>query len=54
MQGISQEGKNFCDLHELENKMQLWVWVHCEPLNGFSGTRGQSLFKDNKTKTVCV
>ena len=35
--GISQEGKKFCVLHNLGNKMQLGVWWHYEPLNGFSG-----------------
>ena len=41
-QGVSQEGKKFCVLHELENKTQLGVWAHCEPLSGLRATRGQS------------
>ena len=40
--GISQKGEKFCILHELRNKTQLGVWVHCEPLTGFRGTRGQA------------
>ena len=45
-QGISQEGKNLCVLHELGNKMQLGVWGHCEPLNGFrDGPRGKAFGK---------
>ena len=36
-QGISQEGKKFCVLPELGDETQLGVWVHSEPLNGFSG-----------------
>ena len=35
-QGISQEGKKLCILHELGNKMQLGVYGHCEHLNGFN------------------
>ena len=41
-QGLSQEGKKF--YNELGNKMQLGVWVHCEPLNGFSGDQGKNPF----------
>ena len=40
-QGVSQEGKLFCVLHELGNKMQLEVWGHCEPLS--EGRRGKAL-----------
>ena len=36
-QDISQEGKKFCILHELGNKMQLGVWAHWEPLNWLNG-----------------
>ena len=36
-QCVSQEGKKFCDLHELGDKMQLGVWGHCDSLSGFSG-----------------
>ena len=39
-QGNSQKGKKFSILHELRNKMQLKIWVHCEPLSGFSGGPG--------------
>ena len=36
-QGVSQEGKKFCVLHELGNKMQLGVYGgHCESLSEFS------------------
>ena len=34
--------EKFCVLHELGNKMQLGVWVHCEPQNRFSGGPGRS------------
>ena len=39
-QDISQEGKNICIFHELGNKMQLGVRVHCQSLNRFSGGPG--------------
>ena len=50
--GVSQEGKKFCVLHELGNKMQ-WgegrgVWVHCESLNGFSGGTGDKTLEKYK------
>ena len=40
--GVTQEGKKICVLHELGNKMQLgvWGWGHCDPLTGFSGAPG--------------
>ena len=37
VQGVSREGKKFCILYELGNKMQPGVWVHCDSVNGFSG-----------------
>ena len=40
-QVVSQERNEFCVLQELENKMQLGVWEHCEPLSG--GTGGKAL-----------
>ena len=47
-QGIGQEGKKICVLHELGNKTQLGggVWAHCEPLSGFSeGAWGKAFEK---------
>ena len=44
-QDISQEGKQFCILDELGNKTQLEIWVHFEPLNGFSGRFGGKAFE---------
>ena len=47
-QGVSQERKKFCVLHELGNKTLLGVWGHYEPLSGLSGgPGGQSLWKTN-------
>ena len=43
-QGVSPEGKKVYVLHELGNKMQLGAWVHCEPLNGFSGSKALEKF----------
>ena len=40
VQGVSREGKKFCILYELGNKMQPGVWVHCDSVNGFSGGSG--------------
>ena len=39
-QGVSQERKKFCVLHELRNKMQLGIWGQYEPLSGLSGGPG--------------
>ena len=53
---MSQEGKIFCFLHDLGNKMQLGVWGHCEPLSGFGGgPRGKALltFTIVSLKLVC-
>ena len=48
-QGVSQEGKKPCVLHELGNKMQLGVWGNYEPLRGFNTvkSRWQSPWKTN-------
>ena len=42
-EGVSQEGKKLCVLHEL---MQLGVWVHYELLNGFSGWPWSKAFEN--------
>ena len=42
---FTRKEKKICVLHELENKMQLGVWVHFKPLNGFSGPKEKALQK---------
>ena len=62
VQGVNQEGKEFCILYELGNKMQLGVCNTMGPTMSSGGPEGKALeklktsmaqpFKNNKTKTL--